>query len=89
MDKFELAGITPAPAKRVKPPIISECVAHLECKVHEQVEAGECEIFIGEVLEAYCSEELFENGIWSVERTSLPLHLGGRFFAIPQQIIKA
>ena len=32
-DKFKEAGFTPLPAKKVKPPIIKECVAHLECKL--------------------------------------------------------
>jgi len=87
-DKFKLAGLTPAPAKKVKPPIISECAAHLECKLHDRVEAGECVVFIGEVLEAYCSKEVFEKGVWNVEKIGLPLHLGGRLFAVPTRVIK-
>jgi flavin reductase (DIM6/NTAB) family NADH-FMN oxidoreductase RutF len=32
-DKFKAAGITAAPAKKVKAPIINECAIHYECKV--------------------------------------------------------
>jgi flavin reductase (DIM6/NTAB) family NADH-FMN oxidoreductase RutF len=37
-DKFEETGLTPIPAKKVKTPIIEECLAHLECKLHNQFE---------------------------------------------------
>ncbi|MEM4718730.1 MAG: flavin reductase family protein, partial [Nitrososphaerota archaeon] len=66
VDKFKLAGLTPRPAKRVKAPIVGECAAHLECKLSSKLEAGECTIFVGEVLEAYCEEELFKNGVWDI-----------------------
>ena len=88
VDKFKLAGLTPRPAKRVKAPIIGECAAHLECKLGSQLETGECTIFVGEVLEAYCEEELFKNGVWNIEKISLPMHMGGRLFAIPTKIVK-
>ena len=87
-DKFRLAGLTPRPARRVKPPIIDECMGHLECRLSKSVEAGECTLFIGEVLEAYASEEFFKNGVWDVRAASLPLHLGGRLFAIPSRVVK-
>ncbi|MCD6592440.1 MAG: flavin reductase, partial [Thaumarchaeota archaeon] len=85
---FKLAKLTPAPARKVRSPIISECIAHLECKLENTVEAGECIIFIGEVLEAYASEEFFKNGVWDVKAISLPLHLGGSWFAIPGRVVK-
>ena len=88
VDKFKLAGLTPKPAKKVKAPIISDCAAHLECKLSAQLEAGECTIFVGEVLEAYCEEGLFKNGIWDIEKITLPLHMGGKLFAIPTRIVR-
>lgn len=51
-DKFKEASLTPLPAKKVKPPIIKECVAHLECKLHSQFKAGDHTIFVGEIIEA-------------------------------------
>ena len=32
-DKFKLAGLTTAPAKKVKPPIIERCLLYYECRV--------------------------------------------------------
>ena len=36
-DKFRETRLTTLPAKMVKPPIIKECVAHLECRLEEQI----------------------------------------------------
>ena len=52
-DKFKESGFSPAPAKKVKAPLIKECVACLECKVVSEHEAGDHTIFVGEVLEVH------------------------------------
>lgn len=37
-DKFARFGLTPLPAKLVRPPLIKECLANIECKVIDIVE---------------------------------------------------
>ena len=32
-DKFAEAGLTPVPARHVRPPLIAQCVRHYECRV--------------------------------------------------------
>jgi flavin reductase (DIM6/NTAB) family NADH-FMN oxidoreductase RutF len=61
-DKFAASGLTPLPSKHVSPPWIKECVAHLECRVVNEVSTGDHTIFVGEVLGAGVDEGLFENG---------------------------
>jgi len=56
VDKFKETGLTPQPARKVVTPIIDECVAHMECEVRQQVEAGDKNLYIGEVVEAYADE---------------------------------
>jgi len=58
VDKFKETGLTPRPARKVKAPIIDECVAHMECEVRKEMEAGDKRLFIGEVVEAYADEAL-------------------------------
>jgi len=58
VDKFKETGLTPEPARKVKAPIIAECVAWMECLVKQEIETGDKNIFVGEVLEAYAAEEL-------------------------------
>jgi len=57
-DKFRETGLTPLAARRVKSPVIGECVAHMECVVRNEVEAGDKILFIGEVIEAYANMDL-------------------------------
>jgi flavin reductase (DIM6/NTAB) family NADH-FMN oxidoreductase RutF len=56
VDKFKETGLTPKPARAVKAPIIDECVAHMECKVKREIEAGDKTLVVGEVVEAYADE---------------------------------
>jgi len=57
VDKFRETGLTPLPAKYVKPPLIEEGVVNMECKVVDQLRTGDHTIFVGEILATYLSEE--------------------------------
>lgn len=87
-DKASLAGLTYSNSKRVNPPIIKECVGHMECKVIDKLEVGESTLFIGEVLEAYAEKEMFQNGIWNVEAARIPLHLGKDVFVVAKRALR-
>ena len=80
VDKFEKTNLTPAPAKIVKVPIIKECVAHLECRLYQQIAAGDHTLFIGEVVAAYADDGIF-NGTFDIKKAELIYHLGGDLFA--------
>ena len=58
VDKFKETGLTPEAARKLKAPIIDECVAHMECKVRQEIEMGDKNLFVGEVIEAYADEAL-------------------------------
>jgi flavin reductase (DIM6/NTAB) family NADH-FMN oxidoreductase RutF len=62
VNKFKGAGLTALPARKLRAPIIDECVAYMECKVVKQVETGDKNLFIGEVIEAYADEEIVGGG---------------------------
>ena len=53
IDKFKSFGLTPAPAARVKPPLVAECFANLECKVTDTRFVNAYGLFILEVLKAW------------------------------------
>jgi len=79
VDKFKAAGLTPAPAKIVKAPIIEECVGHLECRLHQKIPAGDHTIFIGEVVAAYVNEGAFKE-TFDIKKVKVIYHLGGDKF---------
>lgn len=88
-DKFKETGLTPLPAKKIKPPIIKECVAHLECKLHSQFAAGDHTIFIGKIIEAYADKEAFSKGEYDLKKAKMIFHVGGNEFAtLKQRIFK-
>ena len=53
LDKFEAFGLTPLPAERVAPPLVSECFANLECKVTDTRLVNKYNLFVLEVLKAW------------------------------------
>ena len=52
-DKFEAFGLHPVPAKIVRPPLVGECFANLECKVVDARLVNKYNLFILEVLAAW------------------------------------
>lgn len=51
--KFERFGLTPVAASRVKPPLIAECFANLECRVVDTRLVTKYNLFILEVVKAW------------------------------------
>jgi len=57
VDKFKETGLRKVPSKKVKAPLIGECIANNECKVIATLDTGDHTIFVGEVVAAYVSDE--------------------------------
>jgi flavin reductase (DIM6/NTAB) family NADH-FMN oxidoreductase RutF len=85
VDKFAKTGLTSGEARQVRPPIIQECVAHLECRVVRDIEAGDHHLIIGEVLAAYANPEVLdEKGLYQLGSVHPLLHLGQNTFTSTQ-----
>jgi flavin reductase (DIM6/NTAB) family NADH-FMN oxidoreductase RutF len=81
VDKFAVTGLTPGQARLVRPPIIEECIAHLECRVVQEVEAGDHHLVIGEVLAAYTRPGVLDdNSLYDLSHIHPLLHLGRNRF---------
>jgi flavin reductase (DIM6/NTAB) family NADH-FMN oxidoreductase RutF len=81
VDKFAETGLTPKQAQSVRPPIIKECVAHLECRVVQDIEAGDHHIVVGEVSAAYANRGILEdNGLYRLNQVQPLFHLGRNWF---------
>lgn len=78
-DKFKEAPLTAMPAKKVRPPIIKECVAHLECKLVQTIPTGDHTLFIGEVVAAYVNRGVFTETL-NVKKVKPVFHMGGDSF---------
>lgn len=53
LDKFAAFGLTPLPARNVKPPLVGECYANLECRVRDTRFVPKYNLFILEVVKAW------------------------------------
>jgi len=81
VDKFAATGLTPGPAQVVRPPVIEECVAHLECRAVQDVEAGDHRFVLGQVLAAYARPgALGADGLYALGHVRPLLHLGRNHF---------
>ncbi|MBT9130905.1 MAG: Flavoredoxin [candidate division WS2 bacterium] len=87
VDKFQKFGLTPIKAKKVSPPLIAECFAHLECKVEKIYPGGDHSIFLGEVVYVQVEEGLFSEFL-DVEKVKTLHHLGANLYTTPARIIK-
>ncbi|MEW6765486.1 MAG: flavin reductase family protein [Pseudomonadota bacterium] len=53
VDKFKTFGLSASPADMVKPPLIDECYANLECRVADTQMVGTYNFFVLEVIKAW------------------------------------
>lgn len=60
VDKFKVSNLTALPAKKVKTPLIGECVAHIECELASKFDTGDHTIFVGKVVAAQASKDAFK-----------------------------
>jgi flavin reductase (DIM6/NTAB) family NADH-FMN oxidoreductase RutF len=79
-NKFKKAPLTPLPAKKVRPPIIKECIAHMECKLVQKIATGDHTLFVGEVLTAYVNKGVFTKS-FNIKKVKPIFHMGGDDFA--------
>jgi flavin reductase (DIM6/NTAB) family NADH-FMN oxidoreductase RutF len=56
----EHLGLTPLPARKVKPPLIEECRAHLECAFVQHLVFGAEVILLGEIVAASADRQAVE-----------------------------
>lgn len=53
VDKFEAFGLTPQPARKVGAPLIAQCHASFECRLHDDAMVDRYNFFIFEVVKAH------------------------------------
>ncbi|MBL7224145.1 MAG: flavin reductase family protein [Candidatus Brocadiae bacterium] len=86
-DKFAEIGLTPLPAKQVKPPLIAECPVSIECRLLDVQTIGDHDLFQGEVLEHHVDPAVLgENGSFDPAKLSTICLAGGHFFDLGEHI---
>ena len=85
VDKFSVFGLTATKASKVAAPLVAECYANLECRVVDTRMVTKYNLFVLEVVKAWCDR--------SVKEPKTIHHLGygkfmvaGRRFALPSRM---
>jgi flavin reductase (DIM6/NTAB) family NADH-FMN oxidoreductase RutF len=85
VDEFQVAGLTPIKADRVKSPRVAESPVHMECRLHQILGFGDSprlnEFVLGEVLQIHVKDEYWVNG--EIQSTKLKAigRMGGDFYS--------
>jgi flavin reductase (DIM6/NTAB) family NADH-FMN oxidoreductase RutF len=87
LDKFAGAGLTPAPALKVRPPIVLECPLNIECRVRKSLELGSHTMFVAEVVAVQVTEALIDaRGRLRIEEAGLLAYAHGNYFALGREL---
>jgi len=79
--EFGLAGFTPAPSERVRPPYVAESPLQLECLLHREIPLGNSILVVGEVVLARVRDEMLTDGRVDPAKLAPVGRLGGEFYA--------
>jgi flavin reductase (DIM6/NTAB) family NADH-FMN oxidoreductase RutF len=83
VDKFAETGLTPAPALKVKCPIVLECPINIECRVQQSLHLGSHTLFLAEVVAVQVSSNLLDaKGKLRLEKAGLLAFAVGQYFAL-------
>jgi flavin reductase (DIM6/NTAB) family NADH-FMN oxidoreductase RutF len=95
VNEFELAGLTPAPSKLVKPPRVAEAPCVLECKATEIVQMKGPDgslrdnyVTFGEVVGIHIDEKYIENGILNAAAMKPIARLGYRDYSVVTELFQ-
>ncbi|MBU3956157.1 flavin reductase family protein [bacterium] len=80
IDKFKEFGLTPRKASKIKPPLIEECYANLECRVVDTKMVAKYGLFIVEVVKAWVDP--------TVKNPRTIHHRGGDSFMVAGDTVK-
>lgn len=87
VDKFEKCNLTRVPSKVVSAPTLMESPLALECKVFEVIESGTHDIFLADIVNVSCNEEILDkNGKIRMDKAGLLAYAHGEYFALGRKL---
>lgn len=81
-NKFEAMGLTPAPASKVKAPLIKESPVNIECVVKDIIELGSHHMFIAEVVAVNADSKFYdeESGVFRLNDAEPICYIHGKYY---------
>lgn len=84
VDEFEACGLTAVPSTSIRPPMVGECKANIECVVTQIVDIGHPDhgnaLVIGEAVEIHVAESLLDGTrVDQAELKAIGRHVGNTY----------
>ena len=89
VNKVEKLKLRLLEGSKVRVPLWRDALAALEVTVYNELDVGECRLYIFKVEEAWIREDLFTRYGWNINKASLLLHGTGRTFYLVGKQIRA
>jgi flavin reductase (DIM6/NTAB) family NADH-FMN oxidoreductase RutF len=87
VDKFLKTGLTSAPSKEVRPPVIAECPINIECRVRQHIDLGSHTLFLAEILAVQVSSRLITaSGRLALEKAKLIAYSHGHYYTLGKEL---
>ena len=94
VDEFELAGLTKAPSRLVKPPRVAEAPIHLECRTWQVIELPSTvaenrnRLVIGEVVGVHIADEVLTEGFVDIAKVRPVARLGYMDYCVVDEVFE-
>ena len=86
--EFDAVGIARAPSVQVRPPRVAAARVALECLLRQHHEAGNCTLFVGEVVSWFVADELWNGGEVDLAGYRPLARLGGDAYTTLGQVLR-
>jgi flavin reductase (DIM6/NTAB) family NADH-FMN oxidoreductase RutF len=70
-------------------PMIKQCPINMECRLKQTVDFPTHEVFIGEVVQTYCEDNCFKDGVLDLAHLNLLIYGSGKYWRIGEPVAKA
>lgn len=89
-DKFKESGLTPAPATKVKCPVVAEAPISIECVVKEIKQLGSHDMFIADVVNIIADDRYIdpETGAFGLAASGIMAYSHGTYYSLGKRIGK-
>ena len=88
-NKWKEMNLTPAPARKVKAPVIAESPVNIECVVKQVIPLGTHDMFIAEVVNIQADEAYIDHkGAFSLAKAGPLVYNHGHYFGLGRKIGK-
>ena len=87
VDKFQKCNLTKKESAVVSAPTVAESPIALECKVFDIIHSGTHDIFMADIVNVSCDEEIIDkNGRICFEKAKLIAYSHGEYFALGKKV---